>query len=229
MAKPLPLGAQRVLAARLEALRRLDERGQLAQTRLLGRRSARQLVVPLPGGAELAPREPRLAAAAQLLLAAVGVEHVELVRGPGEPPLLELAGHRDQPLGGGGEVLARDGAAPRVGARAAVGEDAAREHEAGLVLGRELGERRRAPRPRGSPPAGRARPRRRPRRAAAPIVPASPFAPSRRPIAWARIVFPAPVSPVIAVRPGRRRELSLPHEDEVLDPQATKQRSGCSG
>src|SRR5688500_6132485 len=33
------------------------------------------------------------------------------------------------------------------------------------------------------------------------MAPASPFAPRRSPIAWARIVFPAPVSPVIAVRP----------------------------
>ena len=94
----------------------------------------------LPRRGQLAPREPRLAAAAKLLLAAVGVEHVELVRGPCQPALLELAGHGDQPLGGGSEVLARDRAAPRVRARAAVGEDAASEHEAGLVLGRELGE-----------------------------------------------------------------------------------------
>ena len=30
-------------------------------------------------------------------------------------------------------------------------------------------------------------------------------------------------------QPGSGRELSLAHENEILDPQATKQRSGCSG
>ena len=58
MPQPLALVAQRLLAAGLEALGRLDERGQLAQARLLGGGAARQLVVALAGRAELAPREP---------------------------------------------------------------------------------------------------------------------------------------------------------------------------
>src|SRR4051794_27317409 len=37
---------------------------------------------------------------------------------------------------------------------------------------------------------------------AAPTYESSPFAPSSRPSAWARIVLPAPVSPVIAFSPG---------------------------
>ena len=41
-------------------------------------------------------------------------------------------------------------------------------------------------------------------------------------MAWAKIVFPAPVSPVTAFRPGPNAELGLADEDEVLDPQATK-------
>ena len=138
--KPLSLGAERLLPSGLEALRRLGERGQLSQTLFLRRGPTRQLLVAFPGDAELAPRKPRLAATPQLLVTAVGVEHVELVRRPGEPPLLELAGHRDQPLGGGREVLARDGPAPRVGARAPVREHPPRDHQAWLVLRRELGE-----------------------------------------------------------------------------------------
>ena len=102
-----------------------------------------QLVVPPPRGAELAPGAPQLGAARELLLAREGVEQVELVRGPREAALLELARHRDQPLGRGRHVLARGAAAPRVGARAAVGEDAAGEHEPFLVLGPQLGERAR--------------------------------------------------------------------------------------
>ena len=228
MAKPLSLGAKRVLPAGLEALGRLDERRQLAQALLLRRGSPGQLVVPLPGDAELAPRKPRLTAAPKLVLAAVRVEHVELVRGPGEPPLLELAGHRDQPLGGGREILAGDGAAPRVGTRAPVGEHPPRDDEAGLVLRRELGERGellvleeslRQVELRldvGLPGGGADRPgvtlraEQEPDRLGEDRLPRTRLAGDRR-------------------QALGRRELSLPHEDEVLDPQATKQRPGGSG
>ena len=130
------------------------------------------------------------------------VEDVELVRGPGETALLELAGHRDQPLAGRGEILARRASAPRVRASAAVGEHAPGEHEPLLVLGPELGQRLQPLLVEQARAGGRTRPRRTPRRRPGPTKPASPFAPSRRPIAWARIVFPAPVSPVIAFSPG---------------------------
>ena len=169
------------------------------------------------GDAELAPREPRLTAAAKLLLAAVRVEHVELIRGPGKSALLELAGHRDQPLGGGREVLARDGTAPRVRARAPVGEDPPRKHEAGLVLRRELGESGEllvleealrqvelrfdvglagggADRPRVT-----LRAEQEPDRLGEDRLPRTGLAGDRR-------------------QSLGRRELSLPHEDEVLDP-----------
>ena len=79
-------------------------------------------------------------AAAELLLAAEPVEHLELVRRLREAPLLELAGHRDDALDGGGDVLPRRGASPRVGARPPVGEHAARDDERVLVLGPQLGE-----------------------------------------------------------------------------------------
>src|SRR5439155_22883630 len=80
-------------------------------------------------------------AALRLLLADERVEQPELVSGPGEPALFELPGHRDQALCGCGEIVAGGGAAPGVRAGAAVREDAAREHEALLILGAELGER----------------------------------------------------------------------------------------
>ena len=112
MAQPLALGAQLVLVAGSSPAVASTSARELGQPRLLGRGVARQLVVAPPRRRELAPGGPGLAAAPQLLLAAERVEHVELVRGSGEPALLELAGHRDQPLGGGGEVLARDARAP---------------------------------------------------------------------------------------------------------------------
>ena len=87
---------------------------------------------------QLAPRDPQLGASPQLLVTAEAVEQVELVRGAREPPLLELAGHRDQPLGDGGDVVPRRRAAPGVGARTAVGEHTARDHEPFLVLGAQL-------------------------------------------------------------------------------------------
>ena len=199
--EPLPLGAQALLGVRLEPLGGRGERGELLEPRGGGCCVAGELVVAAAGGGELAPRDARLAPAAPLLLAAEGVEHVELVGRPAEAALLELARHRDQPLGRGGEVLARDAAAPRVGARAPVREHAAREHEALLAVGPQLGERLEAllvEHPVGHVQLGldvglagaRA------------DVEASPLAPSRSPIACARIVFPAPVSPVIAFSPG---------------------------
>ena len=60
--------------------------------------------------------------------------------GAGQPALLELAGHRDQPLTGWREVVAGGAAAPRVRAGAPVSEDPPREHEAVLARGPQLGE-----------------------------------------------------------------------------------------
>ena len=79
-------------------------------------------------------------AALQLLVAAEPVEHLELVRRPCEPPLLELPRHRDDAFDRSGHVLARRGPAPRVGARPAVAEDPARDDQHVLVLGPELGQ-----------------------------------------------------------------------------------------
>ena len=228
MAQPLALVPERLLAARLEALRRLDERRQLAQTRLLGCGAARQLVVSPAGGGQLAPGDPGLAAAALLLLADERVEHVELVRRSAETALLELARHRDQALGSGCEILAGDGAPPRVCARAAVAEDAPGEHETGLVLRRQLGQ------PAelvvveepvrdvelgldvrlGACGADDAR------IALGPEQQSDCLRQDR--LAGARLARDRG-------QPGSRREDAVANEDEVLDAQATKQRSGCSG
>jgi hypothetical protein len=90
---------------------------------------------------ELPPRLPRLLPAAQLLSAAVGVEDVELVPRPREPALLELPGHRKQPLAGERDVVARGRASPGVRARSSVREDASREDEPLLPVRPQLGER----------------------------------------------------------------------------------------
>jgi hypothetical protein len=91
---------------------------------------------------ELAPRKSRLRAAPQLLVAEEGIEHSELVRGTSEAALLELPRHRDQPLADDGQILPGRGPPPRIRARTPVREDAARQHEAVLVLGPQLGQGR---------------------------------------------------------------------------------------
>ena len=163
VAQPVAIGVERCLGVRLEPLGRRHQRLQLGEPGRLRRRVARQLLVAPAGRTELAPRRPRLPAPASLLLAAEGVEHVELVRGPRQAALLELAGHGDEPLGGCGQVLPGHCPAPGVRPRAPVGEDAAREHEPRLVLRSELREARPARRRRRSPRARRTRPRRTPR------------------------------------------------------------------
>ena len=167
---------------------------------------------------------------AELLGAAERVEDVELVRRAREPPLLELAGHRDQSLRRRREILARDRPAPRVRPRSPVGEDAAREHEPGLVLRPQLGEglelvvleepvRQR-----------RARPRRTPR---------SPARTDRgRIAAWRRAAArsparrsscPLPSRRVSAFRPAASSSSAVADQDEVLDAEPTKQSSSGTG
>ena len=89
---------------------------------------------------ELAPRGARVGAAAELVLAAEPVEHLELVRRPREAALLELPRHRDHALDRGGDVLAGRRAAPRVRARAPASGDAPRDEQRVLVLRLQLRE-----------------------------------------------------------------------------------------
>ena len=83
----------------------------------------------------------RVPSSRSLFLADEGVEHVELIRRSAEPTLLELARHRDQPLGRSGQILPRDRAAPGVRPRTTVGEDAPCENEPRLVLRPQLRQR----------------------------------------------------------------------------------------
>src|SRR5205807_1695452 len=84
------------------------------------RRTGRELVMPPARRLQFPPRLPGGAPPPQLLVAAVPVEHVELVGRSRQPPLLELARHRDQALGDRRDILASDAAPPCVRARPSV-------------------------------------------------------------------------------------------------------------
>ena len=140
VAKAAALGHEPLLVARFHALCAGDELLELREALPAAGRVPGELVPEAARGDEVPPRPPELGAAAQLLLADEGVEHVELVRGAGEPALLELSGHGEQPLDEGSEILTRHGAAPRICARAPVGEHATRGNEP-LLPGRpQLGD-----------------------------------------------------------------------------------------
>ena len=142
MPQPFAPPEQLILVRRSHSLGRLDERLQLGEPERDGIGVARQLLVAASSRSELAPGEASLAPELDLLRPAVGIEDVELKRRTREPALLELARHRDQTLRGGCDVFARDRPTPGVRPRAAVAEDAARDHEPCLTLRAQLGERR---------------------------------------------------------------------------------------
>jgi len=73
--------------------------------------------------------------------AALGVEHVELVRRPAEPALFELSRHRDQPLPGCREVLAGGAAPPGIRASPSVRKDPPGDEQPFFVLGTKLRQR----------------------------------------------------------------------------------------
>ena len=139
--KPLALCAQRLLRVGLEARRVFHECTELRKACLRGDRARLKLVVPSPRGKELAPGDPRFGAQLQLVVADERVEHIELVRGPAEPALLELPRHRDQPLPGCGEVPRGPRRAPRHTRGPPVREDPAGDEQPFLVLGTKLRER----------------------------------------------------------------------------------------
>ena len=170
-------------------------------------------------GDQRAPGCARLASALELLRADEGVQHVELVRGPREPALLELARHRDQPLRRGGEILARDRPPPRVRPRAAVSEHAARQDEPRLVLRPQLRERLRTALV--EEPVGHVELRldvrlARGRADRAGIALDAEQEPDR--LGEDRLARPGLAAE--DVEPGGQLELHLANEDEVLDPEA---------
>ena len=138
---PLAFRAERLLLARLEPLGVLDQQSELGEPLPLGVCAALEVVESPCGGGERAPGVPGLAATHALVGPDEGVEQVELVGRAREPPLRELPGECQQPVGGGHEVVAGDAATPGVRPGAPVGGDAPGDHEAGLVVGPKLPER----------------------------------------------------------------------------------------
>ena len=188
----------------------LDERAQLREPGL-GERGVRgQLVVPAAGGVELTPGGPRRRSAGELLLAA------ERGRAPRAGTTASQGGAAR--TGPTSRRRARQRRrrppaprrAPRIGARATVGEHAARDHERVLVLGPQLRRARRAP------PGDRAPPRCRPPPGGADVRVVALRAEQQAErlgedrLARARL-------PRDRVQPGREVELGLVDEDEVLD------------
>ena len=213
--QPLALGAQHVLPARLHAVGVLDERAQLIEARRRDRGVLGQLLEAPSRSHELAPSRTRGSTALQLLVAAEPVEHLELVRRPRKPPLLELTRHRHNRLDCSSHVLARRRPAPRVRARAAVAEHAPRHEQGVLVLRAEVGQllevvgqvelgldvglRTGGPDER----IAALRPEQQPDRLREDRLPRARLARDR-------------------VQPGRELELGLPDEHEILDSQAAE-------
>ena len=187
-----------------------------------------EIVAAPPESHQRSPRNSGVRAAQELVGAAERVQRFELVARPGEPALLELAGHREEPLRGRREIFARDRPPPRVRASAPVREDAAREHHPRLSCWTNLLDRRQivfpeqrlrdvelgldvrllACRPDGSRIA--TRPEQQPDRL--------------REDRLARTCLPGE-----DVQPRRKLQLRFADQDEVLDAQPTKQSSACSG
>src|SRR5439155_24224523 len=86
--EPLSLGPKRVLVLGLHPEGVLDQRSQLGQSRLGGVGPTLQLFMPAPRGLQLSPGNTGRGAAPQLLVAAECVEHVQLIGGSREAPLL---------------------------------------------------------------------------------------------------------------------------------------------
>ena len=141
MTKTLPLAAKTLFPIRLEPGSVFDERAQLGEPRVGGRGTLLKLLVPTSCCGELAPGEARLGSPPKLVGSDERVEDIELVAGTRETTLLELPGHRDQPLPCRSQILACGAAPPGVRTRAPVGEHAPRNEEPFLVLGAKLGER----------------------------------------------------------------------------------------
>ena len=208
MAQPLPLGPQGAPPRRVEP-GRVDRRHQLLQVGPLalgGRRAgARAAVRARSRPPEPPAQRPQALGARHGRRAREGVEHRELAGRAHQPPVLVLGREAHQGTRQRRDGLARRGLPVDQRPRAALGRDAAREDDLALVLG-QLAQRR-APgrRPRAGPRTPPARrgwpaPARGARRGAPP-----PRRPARRPggpSACASTVLPAPVSPVIAVRPA---------------------------
>ena len=217
-AAPPPRPRSQPVGALDEVAQRLDARRRRAGV-------AGDLVV-VPSRRDRARARPARASPSplELLRADEGVQHVELVGGPREPPLLELARHRDQPLRRGGEILARDRAPPRVRPRAAVGEHAAREDEARLVLRPQLGERLRARSSSKNPSGTSSSASTYASLAAGPTAAGIALDAEQQPDRLGEDRLARAGLAAEHVEPGGQLELRLANEDEVLDPEAAQHR-----
>ena len=218
VAEALALGTKRLLLPRLQPVRVLDQRLELVQPRALGVGAVLQLLDAPPGRDEAAPRLPGLLPPRPLRRPGERVEQVELVRRPREPPLRELAGEREQPVGRGDEVVACHAAAPRVGARAPVGANAAGDDEPRLVVRPEVVERLEAVLVEEALRHVELRLHvgLRARRADEPRV---TFRPEQQPDRLREDRLPGARLAGERDEPRRQLELGLADEDEVLDPQ----------
>ena len=141
VAGALALRSQRLLLPRREALGVLHQRLELDEPSALGIGPPLELVHASRSGLKRPPCLTRLRPPESLVWPRERVEEVELVRGPCEAALRELAGEHEEALGAGDDVLPRDASAPGVRARATIRRHAARHDETGLVVGAEVAER----------------------------------------------------------------------------------------
>jgi hypothetical protein len=141
MPKPTPLGEQPLFAADRHALGARNQLAELGEVLLAAGRSAGEFLSTAAGCHELPPCRLELRPAAKLILADESIENLELMRGTREAALLELAGHREEPLDEARQVFARDRPPPRVRPRATVREHAARGDQTLLARRPQLGDR----------------------------------------------------------------------------------------
>jgi hypothetical protein len=136
----LAVGAQLLVTLDRDLRGILHERPQFCDPLGGRRRAAHELVMGTPRGLELPPGNTQPRAPAELLLAAEDIEHVELIRRTREPALLELPGHRHEPLGRSRHILARGRAPPGIRARPPVPEHPPCDDEVLLALRPQLEE-----------------------------------------------------------------------------------------
>jgi hypothetical protein len=132
---------QPVLRARIEPVRSGHELAQLLDACSPVRRRTRNLIAPTAGRDGRPPGSGELGSPAKLFGAHECVEQVELESRPREAPLLELAGHGEEPVDERCDLLPRDAAPPGVRPGPPVNEDPARDRERLLVPRTKLRER----------------------------------------------------------------------------------------
>ena len=142
MAQPAALAREVVLLAglRIDLLEGVRERAQLRQAALLVGGGGLGVGERAPCGGKRAPGGLHVAAQRGDLVAAGGVDQIELHGRAHEPPRLVLGDHLDQRLADALEVVARAAAPVEQRPRASLAPHAARDRDALGALRRELGQ-----------------------------------------------------------------------------------------